>query len=263
MYVQEFFMSENKPKKFRFNPRKVVAVLITVLCILLVVGIGTWYHLENTDQVIKAPKSASTAASATATPLPSNLTDPNSYQYIVNKNIGVLSSSFVPGDLTDPENVTSTSGVITLRAEAAGKLTEMVKAAADAGVNLYVTSAYRSYDEQEQLYTSYSSLLKQSELIVSCAQAGYSEHQLGLAVDFTDDTSVSSQTEAFADTAAGQWLYQHAHEYGFILRYPKDKQNVTGFSYKPWHYRYVGTDTANAMYAVSPDETMEEYFNLK
>lgn len=256
-------MSENKPNKVRFNPRKIVVVLITVLCVLLAVGIGVWYHNMNTEQVIKAPKSASTASAASSTPLPENLTDVSSYQCLINKNTAALSSSFEPGDLADPENVTSTSGVITLRAEAAGKLTEMVKAASDAGVNLYVTSAYRSYDEQEQLYTSYSSLLKQSELLVSCAQAGYSEHQLGLAVDFTDDTSVVNQTEAFGDTAAGQWLYQHAHEYGFILRYPKDKQSVTGYSYKPWHYRYVGTDTANAMYAVSPDETMEEYYNVQ
>jgi D-alanyl-D-alanine carboxypeptidase len=253
-------MSEKK-SKIRFNPRKFVVVLIVILCMLLAVGIGAYYHYQNTDQVIKAPESSSTAVTSVES-LPSNLTDINSYQYLLNKNTAPLSSSYEPGDLTDPENVTTTSGIITLRAEAASQLTNLVKAASDAGINLYVTSAYRSYDEQEQLYTSYSSLLKQSELLVSCAQAGSSEHQLGLAVDFTDDTSVVNQTESFGDGAAGQWLYQHAHEYGFILRYPKDKQSVTGYKYMPWHYRYVGTDTANAIYAVSPDETMEEYYNV-
>lgn len=250
-----------KKSGIHFNPRKIVLVLIVILLAVLAAGIGTWYYFDNTEQVITAKKSSSTAA-ATYTPLPENLTDTNSYQYLLNKDSAALSSSYEPGDLADPENVTSTSGVITLRQEAASQLTSMVTAAKDAGINLYVTSAYRSYDEQEQLYTSYSSLLKQSELLVSCAQAGYSEHQLGLAVDFTDDTSVVNQTESFADTAAGQWLYEHAHEYGFILRYPKDKQSVTGYKYMPWHYRYVGVDTATAMYNVSPDETMEEYYNV-
>ena len=253
---------EKKNKKIRFNPNRIVKIVIVILCLMLAVGLILHYKMENEDKPITAIGTQASAPADTPAPLDAQLTDINSNLYLVNKNTPSLDSAYEPADLTDPENVTSTSGVITLRAEAAGKLEEMVKAAGDAGVTLLVTSAYRSYNEQEQLYTSYSSLLKESEAVITCAAAGYSEHQLGLAADFTDSVDTVNQTESFADTAAGQWLSQHAHEYGFILRYPKDKQSVTGYKYMPWHYRYVGTDTANAMYAVSPDETMEEYFNV-
>ena len=72
---------------------------------------------------------------------------------------------------------------------------------------------------------------------------GASEHQIGLAVDIISDT-YSALDIGFADTPAGQWLAEHSWEYGFILRYPKGKENITGYDYESWHYRYVGKEAA-------------------
>lgn len=254
-------MFQNKPHRFRFNPKKTVLILIIILCLFLFVGLIGLYVRSNDDQKIRS-QSTNNSTQTTLPALPANLTDINSYQYYVSKNSQPISSNFVPGDLKEVANIQTTSNKITLRSEAADKLNELAKAASDAGVALFATSGYRSYEEQEQLYTSFASLMKQSELIVSVELAGYSEHQLGLAVDFSDSQSTQIQTEAFFSTPTGQWLYAHAHEYGFVLRYPQDKTAITGYRFTPWHYRYVGVDVANAMYSVSPDETLEEYYQL-
>ena len=98
--------------------------------------------------------------------------------------------------------------------------------------------------------------------------AGYNEHQTGLALDFTDDPTNINNTVSFKDTPAGQWLFAHAHEYGFIQRYPEGKESITGVNFEPWHYRYVGVDVANAIYNKGvelndPNYTFEEYYSIE
>lgn len=253
-------MTENKKRPL--NIKLVVTVLILILSACLVAGIVI--HLNQGDpNKITAVKSTSSPSSTSspASTLPSECTDVNSYQYLLTKKFGVLSPEFVPGDLADPENVQSTSGVFTVRQEVAGQLESMIKAAKEAGVSLLVSAGYRSYNDQELQYSSFASL-GEATASITCEKAGYSEHQLGLAVDFTDNADTPNQTVSFADTDAGKWLMEHAHEYGFILRYPEGKESITGYSYMPWHYRYVGTDVANAIYAMGSDCTMEEYYGI-
>ena len=138
-----------------------------------------------------------------------------------------------------------------------------MQAANDAGISLYVVTGYRSYEDQQKYYTSRMELLNNSEDAKKQVQAaGCSEHQTGLAIDFTDDPSNAQPTTDFGKTDAGKWLYEHAHEYGFILRYPEGKEDITGYNYEPWHYRYVGVETATAIYEQGPDTTFEEYFNI-
>lgn len=258
-----YLMSEQKKKKgFRFNPKLTITIVIVILVAALGIGLILNYRRNNDEQKITAKNAKTTAAASTAaSTLPAEASDINSYTYLLNKDTASLDPTYVPSDLADPENVQSTSSVFEIRAEAATQLEAMVKAASDVDITLYVSSGYRSYDDQDKLYSSQVQLLTEAKAITACEKAGYSEHQLGLAVDLTDDVNTTSQTEAFADTDAGKWLYEHAHEYGFILRYPKGKESITKYNFMPWHYRYVGTDTANAMYAISPDETMEEYFS--
>lgn len=254
-------MTENKKKPF--NIKLVVTVLVLILSICLVAGIYLHLNQGDPNKITALNNSPAPTSETTAKPsLPDECTDLNSYQYLLNKKIGALSSDYVPGDLTDPENVESTSGVFTVRQEVAVQLENMIKAAKDSGITLLVSAGYRSYTEQELQYSSFASL-GEASASVSCEKAGYSEHQLGLAVDFTDTAETPNQTVAFADTDAGKWLKEHAHEYGFILRYPEGKESITGYTYMPWHYRYVGTDTANAIYAQGADCTMEEYYGIQ
>ncbi len=254
----------NNQRKKRFN----ITLFLSIAIIVLVasIGFGLYKHYQDThdQQVITAIKPDKATPSPTETAevveLPEAATDANSFQCLLNKASTPLDASFVPSDLTDPENVNSTSGVFTVRAEVATQLEAMVTAARDAGIEMQVTGGYRSYDEQEQLYTTKSSLLTESQALTACEKPGFSEHQLGLAVDFTDDPSTPNETEAFAETEAGKWLAEHAHEYGFILRYPDGKQSITKYNYMPWHYRYVGTDLANTMFEKGVDYTLEEYY---
>ncbi len=139
---------------------------------------------------------------------------------------------------------------------------ELMKAARGAGHSkLSLKSAYRSYQTQSILherkvhqYKQYGSAARTKAAQI-VAKPGTSEHQLGQAIDIANNGSL---VQSFGDTEAGQWLAKHAHNYGFILRYPKDTLAVTGVIYEPWHFRYVGVDLATLLY----DEqwTLEEYF---
>ena len=173
-----------------------------------------------------------------------------------------LPVDYVPSTLTEIY-MRSTSDVVIVDEETGNKAKEMLQAASEAGIDIYVVTAYRSYEDQQKYYTSRMELLGNSEEAKKQIQAaGCSEHQTGLALDFTDDPANAQSTIEFANTEAGKWLYEHAHEYGFILRYPKDKESITGYTYEPWHYRYVGTDVANAIYEKGADTTFEEYYGI-
>ncbi len=144
-------------------------------------------------------------------------------------------------------------------------LTQMFAAAKEDGVNLIVCSPYRDLARQEYLFDrkmkgfirsgmSYVDAYKTASITVTVP--GASEHQIGLAVDIISDT-YSALDIGFADTPAGQWLAEHSWEYGFILRYPLGKEEITGIQYEPWHFRYVGVDAAKI---ITEDEiTLEEF----
>ena len=148
-------------------------------------------------------------------------------------------------------------------------LMELLEAGNQEGCALLVCSAYRPYERQVELYQngilkyqrwgySYEEACARTEETLSLP--GCSEHQAGLSVDIV---TVGHQVlnEGFANTKAGQWLAQHAHEYGFILRYPKDKEEVTGISYEPWHFRYVGKEAAAEIFELGC--CLEEYEEWK
>ena len=117
-----------------------------------------------------------------------------------------------------------------------------------------MSSAFRSYDYQNTLYNNYVSWYGKEQADTFSARAGYSEHQTGLAID------VNTIDDSFAYTPEAVWLAQHAHEYGFIIRYPKGKESITGYQYEPWHIRYLGIETATAVY--NSGLTLEEYLGI-
>lgn len=131
---------------------------------------------------------------------------------------------------------------------AAPAMREMIQAAKEDGVELMLCSAYRSVEKQQQLFDrSQQAYMAQgmseeeayAKTATETAIPGTSEHQTGLAADIVTPT-YQMLDAGFADTPAGQWLSEHAAEYGFVLRYPQDKQEVTGIIYESWHYRFVG-----------------------
>ncbi len=135
-------------------------------------------------------------------------------------------------------------------------LQAMMDACRAAGNSPVICSSYRSYEKQQSLYQNkvnrlaaqgYSQEKAREEAAKAVALPGTSEHQLGLAVDIVDiaNQNLDSSQE---DTAVQQWLMEHSWEYGFILRYPNDKSDITGIIYEPWHYRYVGKDAAAEIY---------------
>lgn len=145
------------------------------------------------------------------------------------------------------------------------ELQQMMQEAKKDGVTLVIRSPYRDYERQIYLFNrKVKGYMKKKmsylESYRTTAQAvtipGASEHQAGLALDITSD-SYSTLTQGFAETQAGQWLAEHSYEYGFILRYPEGKEDITGISFEPWHFRYVGKAAAKYMY--DHDLTLEEF----
>ena len=144
-----------------------------------------------------------------------------------------------------------------MRAEAADAFSSLVEGAAADGLELRMTTAYRSYGFQQILYNNYVAQFGEDAANRFSAKPGQSEHQTGLAVDVSSPSVDYELTEEFGDTVAGQWLAAHAHEYGFILRYPDGMEDVTGYMYEPWHLRYVGLFAAKEI--TEQGTTLEEY----
>lgn len=130
----------------------------------------------------------------------------------------------------------------------------LAAAAASEGLNIWLASGYRSYERQATIYQNYLNWYGQEKTDTLSARPGHSEHQTGLAID------VNSVTDSFANTPEAAWLAEHAHEYGFIIRYPKGKEHITGYKYEPWHIRYLGVETATAVY--NSGLCLEEYLGI-
>lgn len=139
-----------------------------------------------------------------------------------------------------------------LESQACRQCRALIEAARRDGVEIKILSAYRSCDYQQALWQkSISQLVGEGmdyaaavkEVGKTLAKAGHSEHNCGLAVDFSTPQADDTEDDFYA-SAQGKWLCKNAYRYGFILRYPRMKEHLTGFSYEPWHYRYVGSEAA-------------------
>lgn len=135
----------------------------------------------------------------------------------------------------------------------------LVKGAEAKGLEIVVTSAYRPYDYQKKLHDRYENADGSVKANTYSAKAGYSEHETGLCLDVSSPSVNYNLAQAYGTTEEGKWLAEHAHRYGFIIRYPKGKEKITGYDYEPWHIRYVGKDAAAEIY--KKKQTLEEYLN--
>jgi len=168
---------------------------------------------------------------------------------LVNKQHS-LDKTYEPTDLVTVDVPTALENpeINQLRKAAADALKEMFSKAKEADIKLYARSGYRSYKTQEALFKNYSAKNGKEAANRYSAKPGQSEHQTGLVMDVTSESVNLQLTEDFGETEEGKWISKHAHEFGFIIRYPKDKENITGYIYEPWHLRYLGIDLATEVY---------------
>lgn len=131
---------------------------------------------------------------------------------------------------------------------------QLCDAAAAEGLNIYDGSDFRDYAYQVKIYNNYCELYGWEKADTFSARPGHSEHQTGLTID------CNTIDDAFGETPEAAWLAEHCAEYGFIIRFPKGKEEITGYKYEPWHIRYVGADTAREIQKY--DLTLEEYLGV-
>ena len=174
------------------------------------------------------------------------------YLLIVNKYYK-LDSNYTPDNLVKVEN---NLGQGYLEKETYEHFVLMANDAKKEGLTLLSASPYRSYATQKYLYNDYVKRNGQMEADTYSARPGHSEHQTGLAVDIK--SNLSGELMRFETTKEAKWLSENAYKYGFILRYPKGKEHITGYIYESWHYRYVGVETAKKI--KEEDITYEEYY---
>ncbi len=185
--------------------------------------------------------------------------NPDSTLVLVNKYFK-LPDHFIPKDLIEVQ-VPFISGQHSektkMRRPAAKALERLFIAAEKDGIHLAGVSAYRSRRMQQVLFNHYVQKDGEKRALTYSARPGTSEHESGLAVDVSGASGQGAASPAFARTAEATWLSRHAAKYGFIIRYPQGKENITGYEYEAWHLRYVGEAAAETM--VKHHLTLEEY----
>lgn len=220
------------------------------LCIIILTACNVSYDNESIDRNNSAQQKAT--KSQQRKKVDNNMhkkTIKNGITYIddiliVNKSFA-LPKSYAPGEIPEAKHA----------------IDQLVAEGNHNGLALVIRSAFRSYETQVNLYNNYVARDGQKKADTYSAKPGHSEHQTGLAFDLGNISGDNDFLESFEDTAEGKWIKEHAHEYGFIIRYPKDKSHITGYQYEPWHLRYVGLEAAGKIY--DSGLTLEEYLGLK
>ncbi len=140
-----------------------------------------------------------------------------------------------------------------------GPMQQFVADARAEGLSVFLSSGYRGFEEQQYLFNRKVEQYGEEKAATIVSRPGTSEHQTGLACDITDEY-YELKDESLENTALYQWMSKHCQEYGFIVRYPKDKEEITGIIYEPWHFRYVGVEAAT--YMVEHNLCLEEFVAL-
>ena len=195
----------------------------------------------------------SAPAVASVTPESYDIDSAPSLQVVVNKHRQLNPATYVPASLVRIQ-------AERLRTQAADAYKQLAKAAKAQGVNIIPISGYRTYSQQASLYDSYVRQYGQATADTLAARPGHSEHQTGLAMDIGNASGICALQACFANTPTGKWAAANARTYGFIVRYPAGAQAITGYTYEPWHLRYVGPVVAEASIS---KPTLEDYFDLE
>jgi len=189
-----------------------------------------------------------------------SIDDPTSIWVVTDKLRPLNPLDYVPGDLVDAA-VPYVSNP-QMRAEAAAAISAMFAAATAEGAGvLQIQNAYRSFSLQTSVHDRLVASLGAAAADAQSARPGFSEHQTGLTADVVGASGECSIDQCFGQTPEGLWIAANSWRFGYIVRYPEGKQDVTGYIYEPWHVRYVGTDLAREMHDRGIT-TLEEFFEL-
>ncbi|QQZ09767.1 M15 family metallopeptidase [Heyndrickxia vini] len=218
-------------------------------------------QLNNNDTAKKNDKTDNQTKNSEGVPVVAN---PTAIAVMVNKS-NALPDGYRPNDLVRPK-VKFVFGdqkldKALMRAEAAASLEKMFNQASSQGIQLYAASGFRSYETQDYLFKQEIKNVGREKAELAVAKPGTSEHQTGLTMDISAPSVNYTLTQNFESKNEGKWLAEHAHEFGFILRYPKGKEDITKYQFEPWHFRYVGKEIATEIY--KKGITLEEYFDGK
>ncbi|MBX4201318.1 M15 family metallopeptidase [Candidatus Saccharibacteria bacterium] len=250
----------------RKNKKKTYATSIAIAVLLIGVVFLAWPKNQPVSGIhATAPK--------TATPTPSpkpvefdktqHSTDISSSLWVVVNKGRVLPSNYAPDGLVVPNvplRYSTSSSEMHVRADTAAAMESLFKAASTQGINLKLASGYRSYSYQVSVYGGYVKSDGVTQADTYSARPGHSEHQTGLAADLEPIDRQCEVEQCFENTPEGQWLAANSYKYGFIIRYGKTTQNLTGYQYEPWHVRFVGIDLANQIQVSG--QTLEQFFGL-
>lgn len=190
----------------------------------------------------------------------------NYIEKLVDRNMISLSRNFVPNNMVEPKEFIhkdctydEVESKILIKEEVYIAFKELDKFLRENGYKVFIDSGYRSYSYQEYILNMYKEKYGEEEGTKLCAKPGFSEHQLGLAIDLgfenKDGIYISSITE---DSEEYNILKCNAYKFGFILRYPKGKEDITKYNFEPWHFRYVGKRLSYILY--EKDLTLDEYY---
>lgn len=212
---------------------------------------------QSTDTPRQAPEKTTSQpttiqlGTSRITPLQEDYTHDNSLWRLVNKKNPLTDPNYTPAELTKAP-IAVRPGLRedeqSLRTILVPELRAMVAEAAQDGATLTLGSGYRSPELQKFFFDNYAARDGVEAASKYSALPGQSEHQTGLSLDFAAGNMSCYLEQCFSGTPEGTWLAVHAHEYGFVMRYPEGKDNITGYQFEPWHYRYVGKDLAVALH---------------
>lgn len=245
----------------------IIGAVVTVLAIA-----GGAYVLFKPEAKAPTPQAQNTTKPTPDAPTQTTQDSFNKQQYaidtpaspwwVVNKQ-RPLPTGYAPTDLVVPNVALRVPGNDTMQVsgQIQTQLESLFAAMKAQGYNMYLSSGFRSYAYQQSLYGGYVAKDGQAAADRYSARPGTSEHQTGMAFDIGRSDKTCELEICFGETPEGQWIQAHAHEYGFIIRYPENKESITGYQYEPWHLRYVGVDLATEMKRTGVT-TLEEFFDL-
>jgi len=227
-----------RPLKINYIRMKRILLILCIIILIPSYAFGQETEINSQDLIV--------------------ITDGDDLLAPVNKQT-TLRPDYEPEDLQPIPLYMKPPREMKLRETALRKLIALWHAAEFDGVALTVISAYRSYDYQKELFQRWVDGHGEEEANLFSARAGQSEHQLGTTIDFGG--TAFDLTAAFAETDQGLWLANNAHLFGFVMSYPEGGEDVTGYIYEPWHYRYIGVE--EALNFKRSGLTLTEYLNRK
>lgn len=252
--------------------KKIILILLSLLIFILIIGIASKFVFKEKDTYIEKVNNELSTPVPTENAIenkpetseqpveydPSLFTDLNSILILANKT-HPLPEYYEPSDLVTPNVKVNKSG-LSLRKEASDAIEEMFNAAKEENINLVLGSSYRSYSYQASLFSRYVAKDGEKKAAKYSSRPGQSEHQTGLAADISDESGENFLKQSFKDTKEGIWLKNNSYKFGYILRYPEGKEDITGYMFEPWHFRYIGKEEALKVY--NSGLCFEEFYKI-